>query len=69
MAGVSYLTRLNWCPPGVENVSSVSPACRKRRLNGMVSQNNRIKRLTPCRCLDRHVKVHHEMSMGLRARL
>ena len=39
----------------VENVSSVSPACRKRRLNGAVSRNNRIKRVAPCRCLDRHV--------------
>ena len=28
----------------VEIVSSVSPACRKRRLNGAVSRNNRIKR-------------------------
>ena len=26
-----------------ENGSSVSPACRKRRLNGVVSRNNRIK--------------------------
>ena len=26
-------------------VSSVSPACRKRRLNGVVSQNNHIKRV------------------------
>ena len=34
----------------VENVSSVSLACRKRRLNGVVSRNNRIKRLAPCRC-------------------
>ena len=27
----------------MENVSSVSPAFRKRRLNGAVSRNNRIK--------------------------
>ena len=37
-------------------MSSVSPACRKRRLNVVVSQNNRIKRLAPNRCLDGHVK-------------
>ena len=37
-------------------VSSVSAACRKRRLNGAVSRNNRIKRVASCRCLDRHVK-------------
>ena len=40
----------------VENVSSVSPACRKRRLIGVVYRNHRIKRLVPCRCLDGHVK-------------
>ena len=43
-----------WGPGGggvkVENVSSVSPACRKRRLIGAVCRN--IKRLVPCRCLD-----------------
>ena len=48
-----------------KNVSSVSPACRKRRLNGAVSRNNRIKRLAPCRCLDGHVKEPYEMSMAL----
>ena len=47
----------------VENVSSVSPACRKRRLNWAVSRNNRIKRLAPCRCLEGHVP--YEMSMAL----
>ena len=52
----------------VENVSSVSPACRKRRLKGAVSRNNRIKRLAPCRCLDGHVKEPYEMSMALGAR-
>ena len=31
-------------------VSSVSPACRKRRLIGAVCRNLRIKRLVPCRC-------------------
>ena len=30
-----------------------------------VSRNNRIKRLTPCRCLDGHVKEPYEMSMTL----
>ena len=45
------------------------PACRKRRLNGRVSWNNRIiKRLVPCRCLDVHVKEPYEMSMALGAR-
>ena len=39
----------------VENVSSVSPACHKRRLNRVASRNNRIKRLTWCLCLDGHV--------------
>ena len=43
-----------WGPGGqIENVSSVSPACRKRRLNGAVSRNNRIKRLAPCSVLGR----------------
>ena len=37
---------------------------RKRRLNGAVSRNNRIKRLAPCRCLDGHVKEPYEMSMA-----
>ena len=40
----------------VENVSSVSLACRKRRLNGAVSPNNRIKGMAPYRCLDGPVK-------------
>ena len=48
-------------------MSSVSPACRKRRLNGAVSLNNGIKRLGPCRCLDRHVKEPYEISMALGA--
>ena len=52
----------------VENVSSVSPACRKRRLNGAVSRNNRIKRVAPGRCMDGHVKEPYEMSMALGAR-
>ena len=47
---------------------SVSPACRKRRLNGAVSRNNRLKRVAPCRCLDGHVKEPYEMSMALGAR-
>ena len=34
----------------VENTSSVSPACCKRRLNGAVCRNHRIKRVVPCRC-------------------
>ena len=41
----------------VENVSSVSPACRKRRLIGAVCRNHRIKRLVPCRCLDGQLKI------------
>ena len=44
------------------------PACRKRRLNGTVSRNNRIKRLAPCRSLDGHVQEPYEMSMALGAR-
>ena len=38
--------------PGIkdENTSSISPECRKRRLNGAVSRNNHIKRVAPCRC-------------------
>ena len=43
-------------------------ACRKRRLNGAVSQNSRIKMVVPCRCLDGHVKEPYDMSMVLRAR-
>ena len=50
-----------------KNVSSVSPACRKRRLIGAVCRNHRIKRLVPCRCLDGHVKEPYEMSMALGA--
>ena len=53
---------------GVENVSSVSPACRKMRLIGAVCRNHRIKRFVPCRCLDGHVKETYEMSMALEAR-
>ena len=37
---------------------------RKRRLNGAVCRNHRIKRLVPCRCLDGHVKEPYEMSMA-----
>ena len=45
--------------------SSVSQACRKRRLIGAVCRNHRIKRLVPCRCLDGHVKEPYEMSIQL----
>ena len=55
-------------PCEVENLSSVSPACRERRLNGAVSLNIRIKRVVLCRCLDRHDKEPCEMSMALGAR-
>ena len=41
---------------------------RKRRLNGAVCRNHRIKRLVPCRCYDGHVKEPYEMSMALGAR-
>ena len=37
---------------------------RKRRLNGAVCRNHRIKRLVPCRCWDWHVKEPYEMSMA-----
>ena len=43
-------------------VSSVSQACRERRLNGAISKNRRIKRLAPCRFFDGHVKEPCEMS-------
>ena len=49
-------------------MSSVYPACRKRRLIGAVCQNHRMKRLVSCRCLDGHVKEPYEMSMVLGAR-
>ena len=49
------------CPP-------YPHACRKRRLNGAVSRNNRIKRLALCQCLDGHVKEPYEMYMALGAR-
>ena len=45
-----------------------NPACRKRRLNGAVIRNNCIKRVTPCWCLDVHVKEPYEMSIALGAR-
>ena len=32
------------------NTSFVSPACRKRRLNGPVCRNHRKERVVPCRC-------------------
>ena len=41
---------------------------RKRRLNGAVCRNHRIKRVVPCRCKDGHVKEPYEMSMALGAR-
>ena len=41
---------------------------RKRRLNGAVCRNHRIKKVVPCRCLDGHVKEPCEMSMALGAR-
>ena len=34
----------------------------------IISRNNRIKRVTPCRCLDGHVKETCEMYMVLGAR-
>ena len=37
---------------------------RKRRLNGAVCRNHRIKRLVPCQCYDWHVKEPYEMSMA-----
>ena len=37
---------------------------RKRRLNGAVCRNHRIKRVVPCRCMDKHVKEPYEMSMA-----
>ena len=37
---------------------------RKRRLNGAVCRNHRIKRVVPCRCWDGHVKEPYEMSMA-----
>ena len=45
-------TRPPWGRRGfkVGNTSSVSPACRKRRLNMAVCRNHRIKRVVPCRC-------------------
>ena len=56
--------------PGVKSrMCSPYPQRRKRRLNGAVSRNNRIKRVDPCWCWDRHVKEPYEMSMALGARL
>ena len=40
-------------PGFVENVSSVSPACRKRRLIGAVCRNNRKKNVGPVSMLGR----------------
>ena len=56
--------------PGIKSrMCSPYPQRRKRRLNWAVSRINRIKRLDPCWCLDRHVKEPYEMSMALGARL
>ena len=49
------------CPP-------YSHRNRKRRLIGAVCRNHRIKRVVPCRRLDRHIKEPYEMSMALGAR-
>ena len=55
--------------PGVndENRSSVSQACRKRRLNERFLGIT-VKRVAPGRCLDGHVEEHYEMYMALGAR-
>ena len=52
----------------VENVPSVFQACRKTRLNGAVSRNNRIEWVAPCRCLDGHVKEPNDMYIAFGAR-
>ena len=52
--------------PGVKSrmCSPYPQSDRKRRLNGAVCRNHRIKRVVPCRWLDGHVKEPHEMSMA-----
>ena len=55
-----YMSKISTFNIFFMNISSVSPACRKRRLKGAVSRNNRIKRMAPCRCLDGHVKEKRE---------
>ena len=56
--------------PGVEveNTSSVSPACRERRLNGPVCRIHRIQKDGPVSVLDGNVKEPCKMSMALGAR-
>ena len=49
----------------VENTSCLSPACRKRRLNGAVCRNHRIKKGGPVSVKDGHVKEPYEMSNGV----
>ena len=51
-----------------EYVLRISPWCRKRRLNGAVCRNHRMKRVVKCRCLDGHVKETYEMSLTFGAR-
>ena len=51
----------------VRGLRTETTACRKRRLHGAVSRNNRLKRMAPCQSLDGHVKEHYEMSMALGA--
>ena len=53
--------KLNW--DAMSRMSSVSPACRKRRQNwgGFSGGKNCIKRLAQCRCLNGHVREPYEM--------
>ena len=65
-----HFTEPPWGPGGFK--SRMCPQYpqldRKRRLNGAVCRNHRIKRVVPCRCLDGHVKEPYEMSMASGAR-
>ena len=65
---IRTIAGLTWSWDGRVTDENVSQACRKRRLNGAVYQNNHIKRVVPCRCFDGHVKEPFEMSMALGAR-
>ena len=64
------MIRPPWGPGGLsrECAPPYPQRDRKRRLNGAVCRNHRIKRVVPCRCKDGHVKEPYEMSMALGAR-
>ena len=47
----SHIENTNYTIP-----TNIDISCRKRRLNGADSRNNRIQRVAPCRCFDGHIQ-------------